>query len=595
VTNETETTADIILETAQANKEINSALTDSSMKANDRNNEISRIVVGLLHRFGYFYHVINKMEFGSVYYFDKRKKSLLLIQSDEFNAEISERFGINRASPIFKYVMAECETEGLSKRATSIKLSAFWERKGNNIYITNSPGTMIKVTKNSIGLVDNGTDGVLFPKGSTLKEWTYTKDDAKDPFETCELFKTISTTESYMKTLFKIWVLSHPTNPLCKPPLCATGSIGSGKTRLLIGVHELWGTPGSPEKCQTDKKGEEDFWILEDRGGFLLLDNVDSRISWLADAIATASTGGSSEKRTLHTNNGITKLEPNAWCSLTSANPKFAADAGISDRLMVVRLNRRTGETKETALKIDILNNRNSGLSWVCQTLSKALADTKEVPNQLNARHPDFADMAVRIGRQFTNQDAIVEALTLAEMDKSTFNMENDDIGATIKEYFEQTESKTLTGTAGEIVQQLKEIDPDIGVTKNSKGLTAKGFGNRLKTIMPHLETLYGAEIIPKSSNKKEYIFYKPGTERKQQKVDVVPMNKTMKQLAILWNQRKPEDRMQAVITALVDTKIISKQMEYAVSCMTFEGLHEDYIEPLAGYFESKGCFKESD
>jgi len=591
-------TKDIIMDNAKASVEITQVLTDKDLKAGEKHNEISKIVVGVLHGFGYFYHVMDKMEFGCVYYFDKKKKSLLTVQSDEFQADISERFGINRAAPVFKYVMAECETEGLSDRSTPIILSTFWESRNNKIYITNGPGTMVRISKNKIDVVDNGRDGVLFPKGSTLLPWKYDEKEAKDPFENCELFKTMSTQEKYMKTLFKVWACSFPTNPDCKPPLCATGPIGSGKTRLLIGLHELLGTIGSPEKCQRDKAGEEDFSILANRGGLLLLDNVDSKIPWLADAVATYSTGGSSEKRTLHTNSGITKLSPNAWCGLTSANPQFAADAGVSDRLLVVRLNRRVGETKEAALKIDILRKRSSGLSWICQILSKALNDNREVPGQLNARHPDFAEMAVRIGRQYCPESDIVEALRLAEFDKSTFNMENDDIGLTIKEYFEQTKNNELTGNAKEIVESLIEINPDLEGYGSRKGLTARTFGNRLKTILPHLQALYQAKIIMGSSNKKIYTFIRPGGKNSQTNLldtTKIQPSEIIERAEREWDMRDQTLRGQSVITALQETKLVIEDDVFGITDSSFASMTPDQQNAIANYYVDKKIITAGD
>jgi len=591
-----ETTANVAETNAIEN--INMALNDTNLKAHEKHDSISQIVVNVLRLQGHFYHANNKLEFGSVYYFDNDKKSLVTVQSDEFQAGISERFGINMASIVFKYVLAECETVGLSKRSKSIKLSKYWEMSSNKIYISNSPGTMIRITRKDIKIVDNGTDGVLFPNGSTLEPWEYNQDGAKDPFQTCELFNTMSVQEPYMETLFKVWVCSHPTNPQSKPPLCATGDIGSGKTRLLMGLHELWGTPGSPAKCQYENKGEEDFWILVDRGGFLLLDNVDNKIPWLADALATYSTGGSSEKRTLRTNSGITKLDSNSWCGLTSANPKFAADAGLSDRLLVIRLNRRTGETKEMSLKNDIKLNRSGGLSWICQILSKSLADNKPVPNKLNARHPDFAEMAVRIGRQFDQEKNIVDALKWAEKDKSTFNMENDDIGVTIKEYFEQNESDVLTGDANDIVKQLKEINPELWGSKHKKELTARGFGNRLKTILPHLETLYRAESpIGTGNNKRVYSFFRPGSKKPQRSIYDEPKkekitSEMIEKASIEWNLRKQADRGQAVITALLETRLTTDNKIFGITDSSFGNMNIEQQEAITNYYITKGVIE---
>jgi hypothetical protein len=57
------------------------------------------------------------------------------------------------------------------------------------------------------------------------------------------LFSDIHVSNAHGKTLLKLWMLSLPTNPTCKPPLVATGDPGSGKTRTIRGMAELYGLP----------------------------------------------------------------------------------------------------------------------------------------------------------------------------------------------------------------------------------------------------------------------------------------------------------------------------------------------------------------
>jgi hypothetical protein len=79
------------------------------------------------------------------------------------------------------------------------------------------------------------------------------------------------------------------------------------------------------------------------------------------------------EKRRLYTDSGRISLKARAWLCITSASPTFAADAGLADRLLVVRLNRREGATAETQLADEILHNRDGMLSWVADKLRHAL------------------------------------------------------------------------------------------------------------------------------------------------------------------------------------------------------------------------------
>jgi hypothetical protein len=272
--------------------------------------------------------------------------------------------------------------------------------------------------------------------------------------------------------------MSLPTNPASKPPTCLTGPVGSGKTREAKGIAEFFGLPIVISKVED--YGEDSFWVNLDRGGLLTLDNADTRNKWITDAVASAATDGSSPRRKLYTNQENITLRARAWLIITSANPTFAADAGLADRLLPVRMDRRTDETSDAELSEEIALHRDSGLSFVAQILSKALADRRPTPKGLNHRHPDFARFAVKIGRAMGIEQQAIDALRIAEDDKSLFCLQNDTIGAALLSYL--SESGDFNGTAAELREPLTEHDDDL----KQRGLSTKRIGKRLYALWPH-------------------------------------------------------------------------------------------------------------
>ena len=408
---------------------------------------------------------------------------------------------MNRAERSFAFAQSACETEGLSDRATGIHPATFWASTPAACYLSNGPGCMVRVTADDVALVDNGTDNVLFPYGATLAPWALT--EPRDPFEACSLFRDLSTAATHGRLLFTLWACSLPTDQRTKPPLALSGEIGSGKTRLVRGVFELYGIP--ERIAAVLKNGEGDFWAYLDAGGLACFDNVDTRVDWLPDALAAASTGGTLEKRRLYTDSGRVSLKARSWVCVTSASPTFAADAGLADRLLVVRLNRRRGETAETTLSDEVLQYRDAGLSWICQALSRALADCEPVPSGLNARHPDFARMAVKIGRAIGQGEQAIAALQSAEADKGLFNLENDWIGAPLLQLLADG---PFRGDAGELLAALVAIDPDL-----DGKLSAKRLGKRLAKLWPHLQSVCNARQERDAHTKKiVYDMQKPVT-----------------------------------------------------------------------------------
>lgn len=438
-------------------------------------------VIAWLHERGRFYHHVERRDFASVMYFDTVRKLLLPVQGDAFLAWLSDCLSMNRAERSFAFVQSAVETEGLSERATGIEPSTYWAATSTAFYLSNGPGCMARISAGGVKIVDNGTDEILFPYGATLTPWTLTT--PADPFETCSLFRDMTTAAEHGRLLVKLWTCSLPSDQRTKPPLVASGTVGSGKTRLVRGIFELYGLP--PRIAAVLNHGEGDFWAAMDAGGLACFDNADTRVDWLADALAAAATAGTCEKRRLYTDADRVSLKARSWVAVTSASPSFAGDAGLADRLLVIRLERRTGETAESTLADEIAHNRDGGLSWICQTLSHALADTEPVPAGLNARHPDFAALAVRIGRAIGQGPEAIEALQAAESDKSLFNLENDWVGAVLLDLLQ---AQTFTGTAAELLQALIVVDPSL-----DGKLSVKRLGKRLSKLWPHLQSTFKA------------------------------------------------------------------------------------------------------
>jgi hypothetical protein len=156
---------------------------------------------------------------------------------------------------------------------------------------------------------------------------------------------------------------------------------------------------------------------------------------------------------------------------------------------------RRNDETADEKLSAGIKEHRDPGLSFIAQTLSKALADSGPVPRKLNLRHPDFATFATKIGRTIGRSDESVSALQKAEKDKSLFCLENDFVTSPLLGYL--ADEKTFVGTAADLRDALKEADPGF-INKDGKP-SVKTIGRRLKTLWPYL-----ASSLPVAKKEKD-------------------------------------------------------------------------------------------
>jgi hypothetical protein len=448
---------------------------------------------------GRFFHHADLRDFPSCMYFDSEKKYLHRVQSDEFLSWLSDSMRVNRTEPIFRFAASAVENAALTgPHATPIIPAEYWQATSAGVYLSCGPGRMCRITAHDISMVDNGTDGVVFSAGAVLSPWTLTS--PADPFDACRLFRDAAYVSDHGLMLLKLWACTMLTHQRTKPPLCISGTVGSGKTRLAVGLFELLGFP--PRVSAITKNGESDFWAQVACGGLVTFDNADTRNDWLADSLAAAATDGGHEKRRLYTDAERVYLRARSWVIITSANPTFAADGGLADRLLVVRLDRLKKETAESSLSDEIAAARNAGLSWMAVMIHRALADTSGVPSAINRRHPDHAQMAFRIGRAMGLEREAIAALQAAEADKSSFNLENDPLGSVLLELTEQS-AVGLHGTASELAQEIINFDP----YWDGK-LSSKSFGRRVTKLWPHLEQSLQATMTQDSRDRtKTYSF----------------------------------------------------------------------------------------
>ena len=457
-------------------------LLDPHTTTMEKKTHIANAVIAHLLQRGKFYYHKELQDHASAMYFDRKSRVLLLLKSDRFQSWLASFTGLNRQTPIFAFVLAAIEDETLIGTASEgIIPCKFWSATSTAVYISNGDGRAVKITAGKAETVDNGTDGMLFASGFTLAPWQLTT--SRDPFVSV-LWAGMNGATPYSLDLLRLWVLAMPFNPTCKPPLVMAGAIRSGKTAAARGVFALYGISEAVAKAQEGDSGEGNFWTSLDAGGVTIFDNVDSNIKWLPDALAAAATGGSCVKRRLYTDSDRCQLRANAWVILTTANPMFAADAGLADRLLVVRMHSRdAADTAEAALFDEIRQTRNEGLSFIVNAIKAVLADTAPAPRGLNARHPDWAALAWKLGRAIGRQAEAEAAIKGAEADKSAFMLENDDLGKAIVVLLQYG---SFSGNATELARRLAEVDSTFDINY----WTPRKIGRRLAKIRLHLSAV---------------------------------------------------------------------------------------------------------
>ena len=402
----------------------------------------TRAVLMWLQLKGEFFWDDTLKSYSTSLYFEGEKRILRRIQSEEFKSWLQNHCDINPGRADFEYLMNEINAIAFNPEVSrGVMPRALFNRrrvgKDDFIYISSGDSYMYKIGAAKDGenilKVPNGTDGVVFLNGQTLSPWELQDGEGVDPFTTFAPFSTANYESKFGPMIARLWLLSIAACQAAFPGILFTGKARSGKTRFAKAVCELFGTKHRSASIDPGSAGKKDFWTIVNVGGIVNFDNVDTRIDWFGDAMQQACTDGSFESRTLFKDGEITTLKSNARIILTANNPLFAAEAGLSDRLQIVRLLPFDGgngkEVADSSLTDGILENRDQALTWLARTISRALADKEPVETNVCFRHPDFADFALRCSRALSDGDGnmypkAVMALKSAEFDKALLTIQ---------------------------------------------------------------------------------------------------------------------------------------------------------------------------
>lgn len=443
-------------------------------------------------------------------FLDDETGFLYKIEDDDFKSWLTTHTQLTHDSKEFKRLEEMIRSAAMNPRvARENRPEALFARRGDILYISNGDTQMVRISPSKDGealeIVQNGTDDVVFLPGSTLEPWEIVDGPGIDPFDKETGFAPFSTanyqTESG-RMIARLWFLALPACIRSFPALLFTGLRRSGKSRTAKGFFELLGSPVRLAEVSVEKSGAKEFWPIVNKGGVVCFDNVDSKNEWFGDSMQLACTDGSRESRALFTNDQLSMLRANARIILTSNNPMFASESGLSDRLGIVRLleflSDGTKETADDGITNAIKTNRNAALTWLARTVSKAMGDKGQVQGNINMRHPDFARFALLCSRALNKYEDAILALKSAEFDKALLSVQSNTklnyVFEAMQDYFKDPtkRGKPWSGKSSDLKKMIVAIHPDL---ENSKYLTDTGLGMALNRDVSNLAVLFDIKV----------------------------------------------------------------------------------------------------
>ncbi|MDD5529546.1 MAG: hypothetical protein PHX21_05890 [bacterium] len=481
------------------------------LKQIERLQEISELVKTDLKNIGVFYTTEYER-----FYFDKTSKNLINIESPDFTTLLNVQYGINKAEKEHNFVIedikAEIQTTG---QKTEIYKFSYFDKNTFILYIFNFESQIYKITENSIELVDNGTDGILFLKTFGFEKFEFIQNTKPNEYLSMLMEHLIGKINfvsgegvnikpanqiylffNYLMSLFFESLL--PTKPI----LLFVGIKGSGKSFTLRALGKLlFGKRFDLISLSNDKR---DFISAISSNYFVAIDNVDSKIEWLNDVLASTATGQAISYRKLYTPNEEIKFYPRVFTAITSRTPKFKRD-DVADRLLILKVDKIEDFISENELLTNILQNRNLIWTEIIQKLQKIIKKLKETSVTQYTSGFRMADWAVLLFRMTGQQECIQEILDKMEKEQAEFTLDEEPIFQTLTMWIEHGNEGKST-TTGDLYKELKAIAEREKIDFYYK--SSQSFGIKIKHIRSNLENFFKITTHREHGNKTTYTFF---------------------------------------------------------------------------------------
>lgn len=499
------------------------------MKAAEKVELIAKYVVkDLFENVGAGY----KHEASKTFYsFDSQSKKLMDIDGIDFTCFMKHRYELPEKDvpEVHSWIRAHLWMDGLPVEP---RIFAYYDNIAGVLYISDQASQFYRLDGDSIGLLDNGSEGVFFKNDTgqaalgidpaSLTAVNYMEDgfDWEQFQEKSLLYEhlidkasfdvevTHALTAQEQKYLYSVYVhsLFFESVQEEKPIACVTGVKASGKSFTLAATGKL--LFGESFQLSHLADTPKDFKVGLAENYYLCFDNLDSSIKpEYLDAFCVAATGGRISGRKLYTNNEEITVRPHVFLAITSRDIRFRRDDFV-DRLIIFNTAKVTEPKSKSVLFGEILSQRKR--IW-----EELLVNLNSAVRLLNARRGWNPPGIFRIadwelfGKKLHNDiqmPRFVDLLRKMNREKADFSLEDDEIFLVLShlcldkdETIEDVPSSELYKLFAETAQELK-LDTFPKRYKSSKSLC-----KRLVNIQDELGDTFQINIQKGHANRNSY------------------------------------------------------------------------------------------
>jgi len=478
---------------------------------------------------------------GRVYYFSENEKRVYRLDDDneEFEAFLYNFAGLNPGTRSFRETLSESQAYALRHgEKVEVYRDFHFDKKKKTLYVYLQNGEFLCLTGDRIEKYPNGTNGIYFVRNSLVEPVHYIPPEERRKFEIPGQVKELrgdgnifiqavcnrlsfdpnsELTIKQQRDLLALYYYSIPFGNFLStvPILTFIGEKGSAKTSSIRLFGKLLYGQGFDVSSLEDGCYERDFVAMLANWSFIAIDNVDSPLPWLENALAKVATRGVYRMRKLFTNAEEIDVPIRSFIALTSRDPHFRRD-DVAERLLIIKTRRLERFIPEGVLFEAVTEYRNEVFSQFVDDLNKIVKALKEVnlaeivtPHRL-ADWVAFAEVASEALGMDVN--SIRNACEILDDVRANFAVGSDLLYIILKDWVEvQNTGEWMTAT--QLYYELREFAEIVRLDfylRNPVSLARK-----LQNLKPELERLLGMET-QYNSHKKVWLYRFPKPERSQ-------------------------------------------------------------------------------
>jgi hypothetical protein len=458
----------------------------------DKRRDIARLVREWLTARGDFLRTND----GRAFFFHKQERRLYDVEQIPFRHLLTQVSGLAASESFLRFALDLLQAAAnRESRLTEVHTFAYFDSERGVLAVSDGGGGVwVHQRGRDWKLQNNGDDGLLFLADPHAKPWV--PDFAHDGYELEWFLSQFTFANSPLsaedhRTLMFIYLIQQFFPPLRRTRMIPAflGPQGSGKTtamrlvgRLLVG----------PEFDVTGlQRDREDAFIAAVCNRVIVgLDNADSRIPFLPDALARYATGQRYQLRRLYTTNEEVSFSPRAVLMISSRDPQFNRP-DVAERLLPFNFYRPRDYRPEFEIFTGLENRRGSIMGALLVHAGEISDSLPGHPaKHLRFRMADFASFGERVFARHGKSSGWIELLAQLEGAQTAFASEGDGIVDTLRLLLERGPVEAMA------IRDLFRLCSDVA---ESHGFifprSCQSFGRRLTSVSRVIEIELGVHF----------------------------------------------------------------------------------------------------